>query len=69
MHRNQPRATIGVQRKTGVLHPDRSEDMLGKEVAEPLPARPFDRLANPVDVDAVAPSLGSKTSGNISAAF
>src|SRR5262249_12603025 len=57
VHADQPCATIGGQREADVLHPGRPKDMIGEEIAEPLAAYPFDRLSDPVDVDAVVPSL------------
>ena len=57
MHAGEARAVSGRQGEAGILHAQRPEDVLRKIVAEPLPARPLHRLADPVDVDAVVPSL------------
>ncbi len=45
------------QLKAGILHADRPEQMLRQIVAERLLAYPFNRLANPVDVDPVIPPV------------
>jgi len=70
MHADQPSAAIRGHPEAGVLHSDRPEEIFGKEVAEGLTARPLYSLADPVYADAVIHfSSGSKTSGNINAAF
>ena len=57
MHTDEPGATIGSQGEPGILHPDLRKDMLREKVAERLAARTLDRLADPIDADAVIPPV------------
>jgi hypothetical protein len=70
VHADKPRTTVRDNSEASVRHPDRREDVLREKVAERLAARPLDRLAGPIDVDAVVHlTPGSNTGGGISAAF
>src|SRR6185437_9325296 len=55
VHADQPRALIGPQPEARIRHAERAEDMVAEIALEILPARALDRLADPVDVDAVVP--------------
>jgi hypothetical protein len=52
-----PSAPIGGQGEPCVLHADRPEDVFSEEIAQGSAAGPLHRLADPIDVDAVIPSV------------
>ena len=55
VHAGQPGPALRRQLEGGVLHADRLKQMLREIVAERLTADPFDRLADPIDIDPVIP--------------
>ena len=57
MNARQARLLIGPQDEAGILHAERREDPLPHVAVERQAAHALDRLAGPVDVDAVLPLL------------
>ena len=57
MHAGEPGTAVRRQSEAAVLHADRPEQMLREIIAETLSAGALHRLADPIDVYAVIPSL------------
>ena len=57
LHADQPRPLVGPMHEAGIRHAERREDVLAQIDVERLAAHRLDRLADPVDVDAVLPAL------------
>src|SRR5581483_408920 len=57
MHPRQPRAPLCGQLESGVLDTEWAEQAFIEEILQYLAARSFNRLAGPVDADAIFPTL------------
>src|SRR6266478_4799779 len=57
MHADKTRAAIVAELEACVLHAERSEQMVAKIGLKVLATDLFDRLSDPVDVDAIVPFL------------